>query len=77
MNYLQCQVGSEGVPLSYIVRLNVAPDTETVHPDFVSKTIACASLHREYYEANKLTVFNMIVSFTTGQPPGDWIKSTS
>ena len=26
--------------------------------------------------ANRTSVFNMIVSFTTGQPSGDWIKST-
>ena len=26
--------------------------------------------------ADRTSVFNMIVSFTTGQPSGDWIKST-
>ena len=77
INYLRCQVGSDGVPLNYIIRSNDAPDTTTAHPDFVSKTIACAPLQGEYYDADKLAVFNMLVSFTTGQASGDWIKTTT
>jgi hypothetical protein len=77
INYLRCQVGADGVPLNYIIRSNDAPDTTTAHPDFVSKTIACAPLQGEYYDADKLAVFNMLVSFTTGQASGDWIKSTT
>ena len=46
------------------------------HPDFINKSIACAPLSGEYFDADKVAVFNMIVSFTTGQPAGDWIKST-
>ena len=76
VNYLRCQVGSDGVPLNYVIRENDAPDTATVHPDFVSKTIACAPLQGEYYDADRLAVFNMLVSFTTGQASGDWIKTT-
>ena len=30
----------------------------------------------EYYEADKLTVFNIILAFTTGQTSGEWMKST-
>ena len=45
--------------------------------DFITQTIECApSLSGEYYKADSLTVFNMMVSFTTGQPSGDWIKNT-
>ena len=77
INYLRCQVGSDGVPLNYIIRSNDAPNTSNDHPDFVSKTISCAPLQGEYYDADKLAVFNMLVSFTTGQPSGDWIKSTT
>ena len=46
------------------------------HSDFVTKTVACAPLSGEYYNADKALVFNMIVSFTTGQPSSDWIKNT-
>ena len=38
--------------------------------------VTCAQLEGEFYDADKIPVFNMIVSFTTGQPSGDWIKST-
>ena len=30
----------------------------------------------EFYEAYRMAVFNSLVSFTTDQPSGDWIKST-
>ena len=65
-----------GVPLSYVIREDEEPDVETEFTDFVSRTIACAPLEGEYYAADRMSVFNMIVSFTTGQPSGDWIKST-
>ena len=38
-------------------------------------TIACTPLAGEYYKADKLTVFNMIIAFTTGQASGDWVKA--
>ena len=62
VNYLRCQVGSDGVPLNYIIRSNDATDTTTIYPDFVSNTISCAPLHGGYYDADKLVVFNMLVS---------------
>lgn len=76
INYARSQLGSNGIPLSYVIRENEQPDTDAVHPDFVNKTIACAPLAGEYYSADRLAVFNFIVSFTTGQPSGDWIKNT-
>ena len=76
INYARCQLGANGIPLSYVIRENEDPDNNGEHPDFVNKTIACAPLNGEYYDADKLAVFNMVVSFTTGQPSGDWIKDT-
>lgn len=68
-------MGANGIPLtSYIIRENEDPGTDGEHPDFVSKTNARASLKGKYYDANKLALFNIVVSFTTGQPSGDWIK---
>ena len=75
-NYARSHIGVLGVPLSYVIREDEEPDTETEFTDFVSRTIACAPLEGEYYTADRMSVFNMIVSFTTGQPSGDWIKST-
>ena len=76
VNYLRLHLGSSGVPLSYVIRENENPDTTTVHTEFINKTVACAPLNGEYYDADKLTVFNFIVSFTTGQPSGDWVKDS-
>ena len=39
-------------------------------------TTACAPLSGESYMAERVTVFNMLVSFTTGHPSQNWIKST-
>ena len=75
-NFLGCIIGVNGIPLSYVIRDNDEPDTDGQHTNFVSKTVACAPLEGEYYLADRLTVFNLILSFTTGQPSGDWIKNT-
>ena len=76
VNYLRLHLGSSGVPLSYVIRENEAPDTTTVFTEFINKTVACAPLNGEHFDADKLTVFNFIVSFTTGQPSGDWVKAS-
>ena len=76
INYTRSHIGANGIPLSYVIRENDDPDSNGDYPDFIMKTIGCAPLVGEYYSADRLTVFNMIVSFTTGQPSGDWIKNT-
>ena len=76
INYTALHLGSNGVPLSYVIRTNDEPDVDGEYPDFITQTIACAPLEGEFYAADKMTVFNMIVSFTTGQPSADWIRPT-
>ena len=76
INYTRTHLGVNGVPLAYVIRENENPDNDRTFPDFITRTIACAPLNGEYYDADKLAVFNMIVSFTTGQPSGDWVKNT-
>lgn len=76
LNYTTLHLGSFGVPLSYVIREEDDPDHDGEYTDFISKTIACAPLTGEFYAADRMTVFNMIVSFTTGQPSADWIKPT-
>ena len=76
INYVRSFMGVNGVPLEYIIRENEDPDHDGIFPDFISRSIACAPLSGEYYDADKLTVFNMIVAFTAGQPSGEWIKNT-
>ena len=74
-NYCRAHIGAFGVPLSYVIRENDEPE-DGDFPDFVGETIARAPLSGEYFEADRLSVFNMIVAFTTDQPSGDWVKST-
>ena len=76
LNYTRSHLGANGIPLSYVIRENDAPNIGGTFPDFISQTIECAPLSGEFYNADKMNVFHMIVSFTTGQPSGDWIKST-
>ena len=77
-NYCRAHIGAAGVPLSYVIRTEEfdSEDDGRVFPDFISEAIACAPLAGEYYTADRSTVFNFLVSFTTGHPSGDWIKDT-
>ena len=76
INFLSVQLGTNGIPLSYIIRENDIPDTTTTFSNFISRTIACAPLNGEYYLADRRTVFQLIVIATTGCASADWIKST-
>ena len=76
VNFTQTHMGSNGIPLSYVIRENDEPLVDEEYTNFVTQTIYCAPLEGEYYTADRMAVFNMIVSFTTGQPSGDWIKGT-
>ena len=76
-NYLSTMIGSNGVPLSYIIRENDNPPTDQAHlTNFTSKTIECAPLQGAHYEADRYTVQQQLISFTTGQSSEDWLKST-
>ena len=76
-NYLSTLIGSNGVPLSYVIRTNDDPPADISDlSNWTSRTIACAPLSGTHYEADRYTVYQQILSFTTGQPSEDWIKST-
>ena len=77
INYLRLHLGVNGICLAYVIRENDDPDHTGNFPDFISECIACAPLNGPFYDADKLTVYNMIVSFTTGHASGDWIKKTA
>jgi len=74
--HAQYHLGANGIPLLYVIRPNEAPNVNGNFPDFLLKTIECAPLNGEFYETDRLSVFNMLVAFTTGHPSDDWIKST-
>ena len=75
VNYAGAHLGVGGVPLSYIICKADLPVLNATYPDFVTMTIVYTPLAGEYYEADKLTVFNVIIAFTTGKPSGDWVKA--
>ena len=77
-NYISAHIAVAGVPLSYVIREKENPNDNEIpdDADFVTKTILKAPLEGEEYAADKLSVFNFIVSFTTGHPSGDWVKNT-
>ena len=73
-NYLSVIMGINGVPLSYVIRENDLPNRQGPHADFVDETIACTPLEGESYEADRSTVQQYLVSFTTGEMSEEWIK---
>ena len=73
-NYLSSIYGVDGVPLSYIIRPNDAPDRTTTFSDFNERAIACAPLNGAAFEADKRQVHQIMVSFTQKQLSEDWIK---
>ena len=69
-NYLSNIMGFNGVPLSYVIRDNPLVDRAPkagAHADFVEETIARTPLTGVASEADRSTVHQYIVSFTTGQ----------
>ena len=47
INYTRAHMGAAGVPLSYVIRENDAPDLNGDFSDFISRSIACAPLRHE------------------------------
>ena len=76
-NYLSTIIGMDGFPLSYVIRDDEAPNPVGPHANFTEKCIACAPLTGVSYEADRSTVHQSLVSFTTGQPSEDWIKGSN
>ena len=79
-NYLSNIMGFNGVPLSYVIRENALVDRRPLagpHADFVEETIACTPLNGVAFEADRSTVHQYIISFTTGQTSEDWINQSN
>jgi len=72
--YARSHLGANGIPLSYVIRKDDLPRLNGNFSDFLSQPIECAPLSGEYYMADRVTIFNMLVSFTTGHPSHDSIK---
>ena len=75
VNYLSTLIGMNGIPLSYVIRENDAPSRTATHANFTEECIACAPLTGVGYESDRSAVHQALLSFTTGQPSENWIKS--
>ena len=73
-NYLSTIPGVDGVPLSYVIRVLDTPAPNTTFTSFVQETVATAPLTDTYFEADRDTVHQLIVSFTAGENSENWIK---
>lgn len=76
-NYLSTIPGVDGVPLSYVIRVKETPDPNATFTSFVEETVAKAPLRGTYFEADRDTVHQAIVSFTAGQNSENWIKKVT
>ena len=74
INYLSILIVMNGIPLSYIIQDNDAPDRTTTRANFTEECIACAPLNGVGYESDHSAVHQALLSFTTGQPSENWIK---
>ena len=78
-NYLSTKQGQNGVPLSYIIRENAAPDYALeleADFDFEQLTIDCAPLTGLVFKTDARKVHQLIHGFVQGELAETWIKPT-
>ena len=67
--------GVYGVPLSYVVRENQAPDhTRDFEGDFTEEIIACAPLNGPKFRADARKVHQLLKNFLTAESAKQWIR---
>ena len=75
VNYLSTIPGVEGVPLSYVVRANDAPDHQTdFGDDFISRSVACAPLQGAAFRADARKVHQLLMNFLVAESAEQWIR---
>ena len=75
MDYLSTIPGVRGVPLSYVVRENEAPDHETdFGNDFTARSIACALLNDSSFRADDRKVHQLLMNFLVAESAKQWIN---
>ena len=75
VNYLSTIPSVYGVPLSYIIRDNQAPDhTRDFAGDFTEEIIACAPLNGPKFRADAGKVNQLLKNFLTSESAEQWIR---
>ena len=75
VNYLSTIPRVRGVPLSYVVRENDAPNHDTdFGNDFIARSIACAPLNDSSFRADARKVHQLLMNFLVAESAEQWIK---
>ena len=75
VNYLSTITGVYGVPLSYVVRKNKAPDhAHDFAGDFMEEIIACAPFNGPKFRADTRKVHQLLKTFLTAESEEQWIQ---
>ena len=76
-NYLSTIPWVTGVPLSYVVRAQAAPDCTTdSQGDFIAEIIACTPLSGAQFQVDKRKVHQLLKNYLMAETSGQWISST-
>ena len=75
INYLSILIGMNGIPLSYVINENDTPDRTTTQVNLIEEYIACTHFNGVNYQSDCSAIHQVLLSFTTGHPSENWIKS--
>ena len=76
VNYLSTIHGVKGIPLSYVVHANEAPDHETnFKGDFVARLMACSPLNNVTFRADARKVHQLLMNLLVAESVEQWIKN--
>jgi hypothetical protein len=73
-NYLSAKKGTRGVPLSYVIRHDLAPNEIITIDDVTKQEIYTTPLEGAPYRRDNSTVWSLLRSFTIATPAWEWIK---
>ena len=76
-NYLSTIPGVNGVPLSYVLRMEATPDPNEIYQSFNEQAIACCPLTGASFQADARKVHQLLKSFLQSESGEQWIKSIS
>ena len=76
-NYLSTIPGVNGLPLSYVVWDQVAPErTKDSQGNFIAKTIACAPLIITHFQSDTRKVHQLLNNYLVTETAEQWIRGT-
>lgn len=72
-NHLSTILGTNGVPLSYVIRKKELPEQGVEYASHMERMIACAPLAGVHYNADRLRVHQIIKGCVHATPAWEWI----